>query len=70
MADTRSGSDKIVSEHYDKLVQILGGSASTVNNGFFHLELMLTYLVKNKNHHQVKVQLCQQLLHRRHHHQC
>ena len=29
MAGTRSGSGKIVFEHYDKLVQIWGGSAST-----------------------------------------
>ena len=29
MAGTRGGSGKIVFEHYDKLVQILGGSAST-----------------------------------------
>ena len=29
MAGTRTGSGKIVFEHYDKLVQIWGGSAST-----------------------------------------
>ena len=29
VAGTRSGSEKIVFEHYDKLVQIWGGSAST-----------------------------------------